>query len=180
MTLRGSRSSEVHDKDAIASPRPLSRSGAASGHHQWQYHREASAFADFALHTDFASLQFHDFFRQRQTESRSLVMPPKAGFQMLKLFEEPTEVLWPYADAGILDHQLEAVRVMLPGTDFHLAAIVREVDRVGKKIVKDLPKLLRVERDVAKVGRHVLLEANPLLLSNRFGYRTDFLDGLHD
>ena len=47
--------------------------GVCFGHEQWQHDRKATAFADFALHADFAALQFDDFPGQCQAQSRAFV-----------------------------------------------------------------------------------------------------------
>ena len=51
--------------------------------------------------------------------------------------------------AVVLDRQLEAGRVVHRNMKFHLAAVVREFNCVGEKVVEDLLEFLLVERDVA-------------------------------
>ena len=90
-----------------------------------------------------------------QAQSRAFVTARRAGFELFKLLENSLQVLRFDADTGVIDHQLEAVRVVRRSDDFHLAAIVGEFDRVGEQVVENLLELLLVERDVAELWCNV-------------------------
>ena len=76
-----------------------------------------------------AAFQFDDLARERQTESRTLIMTRRAGIDLLEFPEEPWQVLRLDADARVPHGQLEAILVVPVGGDArHLAAVIGEFE----------------------------------------------------
>ena len=114
-----------------------------------------------------ASLQFDDLLRQRQAQAGAFEAPGGAGVQLLELGEEPAHVLGLDADAGVAHLHFELARFDAARADVHLAAVIGELDRVGKQVVEHLLELLLVERDGVESGADLDADGDALLLRRR-------------
>ena len=133
-----------------------------------------AALADLAGHADVASVQEGEPARKREAEAGTLLAPPGAGVDLMKLHEDLGLVGVGDADAGVghgdLDRALQAAR-----TDLHGAALSCELDGVGDQVQQHLLELARVGQHHA-CGRGLRADGEVLLRRQRLDERERLRD----
>src|SRR6478735_665418 len=107
-----------------------------------------------ASNVDATAVCLGDAFGQSETEPRALVALGCARIQLLKLDEQPGDVLRRNADPGIADVDAKMVLTFGIDADSHGSLLRRELDGVGEIVVEDLLDARRVDHHGSYVRDH--------------------------
>ena len=132
-----------------------------------------------ALGEDPSTMHLHELFCNAQAQTQPALAEAEiargmaAGVELREeRLEQVLERLGFQADAAILDHDLRLVRRVQPGRQLDLAAVGRELDRVGQQVDQDRADLVGVDLERPQVVGQLDLELEVAGVDER----TDLVD----